>query len=161
MSSTATPGPSNLRPRNNRPPSLQNIESNHDELSSHRGSPAPSSSSKTQRDDPGSSNTTTSSNVHFPGGLYLPAVKGTIGGIESPRRHMRSAPSISTLRDDSSNPPDSASTIQPRKEGKETTPPPSPPPASRAVFRSDPTIKSCLNGLKMDRAGEIARLFGV
>ncbi|WWC65977.1 uncharacterized protein I303_108599 [Kwoniella dejecticola CBS 10117] len=177
MSSPSTPGPSTLRARSNRPPSLQNIESNHDTNEctspSQRGSPGPSSSRTQQQehDDPRSDDTNTASasvagsNVQFPGGLYLPAVKWTIGGIESPRRHMRSTPSISTSRYDSSDSPMTSSTIQPRKtqedDSQETQSPPPPPPASRAVFRSNPTIKSCLSGLKMDRADEIARLFGV
>ncbi|WVW86794.1 hypothetical protein I302_108849 [Kwoniella bestiolae CBS 10118] len=152
MSSPSTPtaSTSELRPRSNRPPPL-----NH--TNSHDSQTPPASSDPRSGVSAGSS-----TNVQFPGGLYLPAVKGTIGGIESPRRHTRNATSVSTIRDDSSsNPPNSASTIQAHTQRDELDAPPPLPPASRAIFRSDPTIKSCLTGLKMDKADEIARLFGV
>ncbi|WWD04284.1 hypothetical protein V865_002352 [Kwoniella europaea PYCC6329] len=157
---TASTSTSELRSRSHRPPPLNHVESN-------EGHPPPGTPPAS---DPRSAiSAGSSTNVQFPGGLYLPAVKGTIGGIESPRRHMRNSPSISTFRDDSSsNPPNSASTIQPlrssqqdQQEQKDASPPPPPPPSSRAIFRSDPTIKSCLTALKMDKADEIAKLFGV
>ncbi|WVR08146.1 hypothetical protein IAU60_005192 [Kwoniella sp. DSM 27419] len=93
-------------------------------------------------------------------GLWLPAVKGTIGGIESPRRHMRGSPSVSTVRGDTPMSPHAASNaVSTREEQQEEHKPA--PPASVAVFRGDPTVKSCLSGLKMDAKDEIARLFGV
>ncbi|KAK6908780.1 hypothetical protein I204_01935 [Kwoniella mangroviensis CBS 8886] len=156
---TASTSISELRSRPHRPPPLDHVESN-------EGHPPPA---YPPTSDPRSTvSAGSSTNVQFPGGLYLPAVKGTIRGIESPRRHMRNSPSISTFRDDSSsNPPNSASTIQPsrssqqdQQERRDASPSP-PPPSSRAIFRSDPTIKSCLTALKMDKADEIAKLFGV
>ncbi|WVF68580.1 hypothetical protein IAT40_003349 [Kwoniella sp. CBS 6097] len=119
------------------------------------------------------------SNVNMkqvPGGLWLPAVKGTIGGIESPRRHVRSTPSISTLnpgtpttansRSHSQQTPNSASSQSPLLTQTQiqtySQPQYEPPTGARAaVFRADPTVKSCFLGLKMDAKDEIARLFGV
>ncbi|KIR56679.1 hypothetical protein I315_00858 [Cryptococcus gattii Ru294] len=109
-----------------------------------------------------------SSNVFFPGGLPLPAVKGVISGIESPR-HGRGSPSIGNRRDIPGSPitPTTSITVPAETESAQTTPtggvvvqqeeeykP-------RVVFRSDPTVKSCLLGLKMEKKDEIARLFGV
>ncbi|KIR60007.1 hypothetical protein I314_03858 [Cryptococcus bacillisporus CA1873] len=108
-----------------------------------------------------------SSNVCFPGGLPLPAVKGVISGIESPR-HGRGSPSIGNRRDIPGSPitPTTSITVPAETESVQTTPtggvvvqqeeykP-------RVVFRSDPTVKSCLLGLKMEKKDEIARLFGV
>ncbi|WWD20184.1 hypothetical protein CI109_104660 [Kwoniella shandongensis] len=110
-----------------------------------------------------------SNSNHFPGGLPLPAVKGTIGGIDSPRRHTRGSASISTIRDDSNTPESGQVTPRPKgsddAEGQEVAersqPPPPPPPSAKAVFRADPTVKSCLLELKMDKKDEITRLFGV
>ncbi|OXM79059.1 hypothetical protein C364_03537 [Cryptococcus neoformans Bt63] len=106
-----------------------------------------------------------SSNVYFPGGLPLPAVKGVISGIDSPR-HGRGSPSIGNGRDipGASVTPTASNTV--RTEPAQQTPigevdvqqeeyrP-------RVVFKSDPTVKSCLLGLKMEKKDEIARLFGV
>ncbi|WRT69573.1 uncharacterized protein IL334_006561 [Kwoniella shivajii] len=153
-SSSTESGPSTLRSRSHRPPSLRQTDSHQSNSSAPHESPA-------REDGPKSGVSAGSSNVQFPGGLYLPAVKGTIGGIESPRRHVRGSASISTLRNETpttpNSKPSSDTTVQPHNPEQNAPPPP---PASRAIFRSDHTIKSCLLGLKMDKASEIARLFG-
>ncbi|WVQ96116.1 hypothetical protein IAU59_003218 [Kwoniella sp. CBS 9459] len=97
------------------------------------------------------------------GGLWLPAVKGTIGGIESPRRHVRSSASISTLNPGTPTTANSQPTLQTRNQPQAQTQAQYEPSsgARAAVFRADPTVKSCLLGLKLDGRDEIARLFGV
>ncbi|KAK8849559.1 hypothetical protein IAR55_004894 [Kwoniella newhampshirensis] len=157
MSSPAS-GSSSLRSRSNIPPPVQ----------THRSSNPSTTGDHDDDDQPKSSAGSTS--IHFPGGLPLPAVKGTIGGIDSPRRHVRGSTSISTLRGEPSTPGSGSLTPQPQNSEKENDqevnnqnqPPPSaPPPSAKAVFRADPTVKSCLLELKMDKKDEIARLFGV
>ncbi|WWC92917.1 uncharacterized protein L201_007879 [Kwoniella dendrophila CBS 6074] len=161
-SSPSTPSTGN---RSNRPPPLEHINSHHSQTPSRQNDDPPSSGK--EKDSKTANSGGSSMSVQFPGGLYLPAVKGTIGGIESPRKHMRNSPSISTLREGQSSTPTSFNSMstptakpsdqEQEHEGEEI---PEPPPYSKAIFRSDPTIKSCLTGLKMDRADEIARLFG-
>ncbi|OCF46053.1 hypothetical protein I317_00141 [Kwoniella heveanensis CBS 569] len=105
-----------------------------------------------------------------PGGLWLPAVKGTIGGIEKAISaefrltlsivHQQLNP-ISTPTTPS-QPPHSASsqsTLRAHAHYQEQYEPPTG--ARAAVFRADPTVKSCFLGLKVDARDEIARLFGV
>ncbi|AAW43673.1 hypothetical protein CNE02720 [Cryptococcus deneoformans JEC21] len=113
----------------------------------------------------GEPSSTASTNVYFPGGLPLPAVKGVISGIDSPR-HGRGSPSIGNRRDIPGSPvtPTTSTTVraepaQQRPTGEVVVQQEEYRP--RVVFRSDPTVKSCLLGLKMEKKDEIAKLFGV
>ncbi|CAK9780781.1 unnamed protein product [Cutaneotrichosporon oleaginosum] len=92
----------------------------------------------------------------------LPAVKGTMGGIESPRRELFS-PAASTLRASTSPAPSTqgdvtsvarSSTIPAASE----TPTPSAP--APLVFRSDPRMVTAFDGLP-EGAEEIKAKFGV
>ncbi|ORY34854.1 hypothetical protein BCR39DRAFT_515158 [Naematelia encephala] len=107
--------------------------------------------------------------------LPIPAVKGTIGGIESPRRNQFSPSyigkghgresSISTLRADNSSTPSSSTPTQTPLPLSNTHDPSAENDLDqyqdRPVFRSDPTMKSCFDNLKLDGKDEIKRLFYV
>ncbi|WVQ75026.1 hypothetical protein IAR50_004635 [Cryptococcus sp. DSM 104548] len=112
----------------------------------------------------GASGVSGASSVFFPGGLPLPAVKGVITGIESPR-HGRGSPSIGSRRDIPVSPqsPTTTSTLTVRGQSVTDMETPQKPQPSAPVipFRGDPTVKSTLLSLKMDGKDEICRLFGV
>ncbi|TYJ57791.1 hypothetical protein B9479_001401 [Cryptococcus floricola] len=112
----------------------------------------------------GASGASATSSVFFPGGLPLPAVKGVITGIESPR-HGRGSPSIGSRREIPVSPhsPTTTSTLTVRGQSVTDMETPQRPQPSAPVipFRGDPTVKSTLAGLKMDGKNEICRLFGV
>ncbi|WVQ79316.1 hypothetical protein IAT38_001413 [Cryptococcus sp. DSM 104549] len=170
LASSPIPGTSSIRSR--RPAALGPSTARDVE-------PAPNSASTHTTEPPSAS----SSNVYFPGGLPLPAVKGTRGGIESPR-HVRASPSL-TLRETPGSPLQTPSTFRsntvPHQSASPSTPvqrslpghslySSTPPRADEqqtmqarpsVVFKSDPTVKSCLLGLKMEAKDEIAKLFGV
>ncbi|KAI9639050.1 uncharacterized protein MKK02DRAFT_42091 [Dioszegia hungarica] len=83
------------------------------------------------------------------GNWRLPGVKGTMGGIASPgRSQFPSSPAWS---------PAPSNAVQQRRPNGEQAQPPRPP----LTFRTDPTIKSCLDTLPLDSRDELRRMFGV
>ncbi|GFZ50003.1 hypothetical protein JCM24511_07756 [Saitozyma sp. JCM 24511] len=98
-------------------------------------------------------------------GRGLPAVKGTIGALESPRRAVfPPSPSIATLRSatpdyDIPPTPSPSHPLIPRpssthlQDGQHAAPVP--------VFRTDPGLRSCFDVVPLEAREELRRLFGV
>ncbi|ORX37818.1 hypothetical protein BD324DRAFT_650363 [Kockovaella imperatae] len=107
----------------------------------------------------------------------LPAVKGTLGGIESPRHRHRHTPSMSTVAGDEHLPhPSGSSTPIPSNSKASPLYPEisqmsqwagsslyaaSTTRSSRqaTMFRSDPTLKTTFDTVPLEKKDEIKRLF--
>nr|ODN95590.1 hypothetical protein L204_04131 [Cryptococcus depauperatus CBS 7855] len=118
------------------------------------------------------SSSVSSSHAQFPGGLPLPAVKGVISSIESPRdRQGRGTASIYSTRETPGTPKTPTSHTEPSnqvqhqqlQQGGEKVADDEEQRRilTNVVFRADPTMKSAFLSLPMDKKDEIARLFGV